>query len=119
VVFDLSLDVDAHLESQAKAGERAVAGVTSGTIGLGEHVTWRAVHFGVPFKMTSRITEMDRPHRFVDEQVRGPFRTFRHEHLFEQRDTDTLMIDRLQFDARSVHSAALSSALHSRATSKS
>ena len=44
-VFDLSLDVDTHLESQAKSGERAVAGVTSGTIGLGEQVTWRARTF--------------------------------------------------------------------------
>jgi ligand-binding SRPBCC domain-containing protein len=33
--------------------------------------------------MTSRITEWSRPERFVDEQVRGPFAAFRHEHLFE------------------------------------
>ncbi len=25
--------------------------------------------------MTSRVTAFDRPHRFVDEQVRGPFRS--------------------------------------------
>jgi ligand-binding SRPBCC domain-containing protein len=99
VVFDLALDIDAHVESQAQSRERAVAGVTSGTIGLGEQVTWRAVHFGVPFKMTSRITEFDRPSRFVDEQVRGPFRRFRHEHLFERYEANTMMIDRLDFDA--------------------
>ena len=73
--------------------------MTGGTIGLGEHVTWRAVHFGVPFTMTSQITELDRPTRFVDAQTRGPFRRFRHEHLFEQRGTNTVMIDRLDFDA--------------------
>jgi ligand-binding SRPBCC domain-containing protein len=49
--------------------------------------------------MTSRITELDRPHRFVDEQVRGPFRRFRHEHLFQRQEAHTLMIDRLDFDA--------------------
>jgi ligand-binding SRPBCC domain-containing protein len=32
--------------------------------------------------MTSKITEFEPPHRFVDEMVRGPFASFRHEHLF-------------------------------------
>lgn len=56
VVFDLSLSVDAHLQSMAASGERAVGGVTAGMIGLGEQVTWRAVHFGIPFRMTSKVT---------------------------------------------------------------
>jgi hypothetical protein len=50
VVFDLSLDIDAHLASMARSGERAIAGVTTGQIGLGEEVTWRARHFGIPFR---------------------------------------------------------------------
>lgn len=99
VVFDLSLDIDAHLDSQAAAGERAVGGVTAGRIGLGEEVTWRATHFGVPFTMTSRITELERPHRFVDEQTRGPFRRFRHEHEFRPSGAGTTMVDRVSFDA--------------------
>lgn len=93
VLFDLSLSIDAHLASMRRSGERAVAGVTSGTIGLGETVTWRARHFGVVWTMTSGITALDRPHRFVDEQVRGPFRLFRHEHRFERVDEGTLMTD--------------------------
>jgi len=98
-VFDLSLSVDAHLESMAGSKEQATAGVTTGSIGLGEEVTWRAVHFGLPFRMTSRITELERPTRFVDEQVHGPFRWFRHEHLFQANDAGTLMIDRVSFAA--------------------
>ena len=66
---------------------------------LGEEVTWRAWHFGVPFAVTSRITELDRPRRFVDEQARGPFRSFRYEHLFARRDNRTVMTDRVQFKA--------------------
>lgn len=99
VVFDLSLDIDAHMASMADSKERAVGGVTSGLIGLGEEVTWRARHFGIPFTMTSKITELDRPRRFVDEQQRGPFRRFHHEHLVEPADGGTLMIDRISFDA--------------------
>jgi ligand-binding SRPBCC domain-containing protein len=99
LVFDLSLDIDAHRASMWASNERAIAGVTSGRIGLGETVTWRATHFRIPFTMTSRVTELARPHRFVDEQVRGPFRSFHHEHLFEAHDGVTRMIDRIRFDA--------------------
>jgi len=99
IVFDLALDVDAHVSSQARARETAIAGVTRGVMGLGDEVTWRAVHFGIPFRMTSRVTELDRPRRFVDEQVRGPFRRFHHEHEFVPNATGTTMIDRVRFTA--------------------
>lgn len=98
-VFDLSLDIDAHLASMADSGERAIEGVTGGQIGLGEQVTWRATHFGIPFTMTSRITELERPTRFVDEQVKGPFRRFRHVHEFREAGAGSVMIDRVRFDA--------------------
>jgi ligand-binding SRPBCC domain-containing protein len=49
--------------------------------------------------MTSRITEFDRPHRFVDEQVRGPFARFRHVHRFEPEGEGTMVIDEVEFDA--------------------
>jgi ligand-binding SRPBCC domain-containing protein len=92
-LFDQSLSIDAHIESMARSGERAVAGVTSGLIGLGETVTWSARHFGWRFRMTSEITALERPRHFVDEQVRGPFRSFRHEHRFETHDQQTVMTD--------------------------
>lgn len=98
-VFDASLDIDAHLASMEESGEKAVGGVTSGLIGLGETVTWRAKHFGITWKMTSKITELERPHRFVDEQQRGPFRRFHHEHIFEETAAGTLMRDHIEFDA--------------------
>jgi ligand-binding SRPBCC domain-containing protein len=99
VVFDLALDIDAHLASMAGSGERAIAGTTRGLIGPGETVTWRARHFGIPFTMTSKVTEWDRPHSFVDEQIRGPFRSFHHEHRFDASDAMTVMTDRVRFDA--------------------
>jgi len=97
--FELSLSVEAHLRSMARSRERAVGAVTSGTLTLDDEVTWRAWHFGVPWTMTSRITEYDPPHRFVDDQVRGPFRAFRHEHLFTESDDGTVMTDRVAFTA--------------------
>lgn len=97
--FDLSLSVDAHTASMSRSGERIVGGVSTGRMRLGDVVTWRARHFGVPFTMTSRITELSAPSRFVDEQVSGPFASWWHEHVFEERAGSTLMTDTVRFES--------------------
>lgn len=97
--FDLSLSVEAHTASMARSGERVVAGIESGVMGLGDSVTWRARHFGIPFTMTSQITEYDAPNRFVDEQVSGPFRRWWHEHTFEETDGTTTLTDTVAFSS--------------------
>ena len=83
VCFDMARSVDAHVESARATGERAVGGVTSGMLNLGDEVTWRARHFGVTQDLTSRIVAFDRPHHFRDEMVRGAFRRIVHDHYFE------------------------------------
>lgn len=98
--FDLSRSIDLHLESMFASKERAVAGITTGLISEGEEVSWEARHFGLLWRMTSRITEFDPPNRFVDEMVRGPFASFRHEHLFEDNDGGTRMTDVIEFKTR-------------------
>ena len=98
-LFDRARSIDLHLDSQKQAGERAVKGVTSGLIGEGEEVTWRATHFGIPLTMTSRITAFDYPRSFTDEQVAGPFKAFRHLHDFAPTATGSVMIDRVEFTA--------------------
>jgi ligand-binding SRPBCC domain-containing protein len=99
-VFGTSLDVDTHTSSMRRSGERAVAGVTSGRLGPGDQVTWRARHFGVWWRMSVRITGYDPPSRFVDEQVSGPFGHWWHEHQFQPHDTEpgaTVMSDLVDF----------------------
>jgi len=60
-VFDLARSMDLHLISAATTGERAIAGVTTGLIGLNEEVTFRARHFGLWQNLTARVTELERP----------------------------------------------------------
>ncbi|HKP93058.1 MAG TPA: SRPBCC family protein, partial [Chthoniobacterales bacterium] len=52
---------------------------------------------GFPVRWRSRITVWEPPRRFVDEQVRGPYRLWRHEHEFEDRDGGTLVRDRVHY----------------------
>ncbi len=99
LVFAASLSIDDHLASMAASREQVIAGVTAGHIGLGQSVTWRARHFGISWAMTSQITELEEPDRFVDAQLRGPFKTFRHEHSFRAAPDGTEMHDSITFQA--------------------
>jgi ligand-binding SRPBCC domain-containing protein len=91
--FNLARNIDVHVESTKQTGEKAIAGRTSGLIELGETVTWRARHFGVWQNLTSIITAMEAPVFFADEMLSGAFKSFRHEHLFAEDTTGTLMTD--------------------------
>ena len=98
-VFDLARSIDLHTTSMEHTNERAIAGRTSGLIELGETVTWRARHFGVYQTLTAVITEMDRPHYFVDEMQQGIFAHFRHRHSFVQQGEQTVMTDEFDYTA--------------------
>lgn len=52
---------------------------------------------GVPLKWRSRIAVWDPPHRFVDEQVTGPYRLWRHEHRFEEVPGGTKVSDHVDY----------------------
>jgi len=47
--------------------------------------------------MTNEITSMESPTHFVDQQVRGPFGRFHHEHRFVSSEGFTEMIDAIEF----------------------
>ena len=95
--FDLARDIDFHTRSLEHTGERAVAGRTSGLIELGESVTWEARHLGVRQRLTSQVTAFDRPNHFRDEMTAGAFRSFAHDHWFEERNGLTVMTDEVEF----------------------
>lgn len=98
--FLLSLSVDLHMASTAGTGERAIAGVTHGLIGLGETVTWQGRHFGFLLKHQSLITKYEPPRHFQDVMVSGSFRSFEHDHFFElNSENGTRMRDELRFAA--------------------
>jgi ligand-binding SRPBCC domain-containing protein len=97
--FDLARSIELHTHSTARTGETAIAGRTSGLLGLGDEVTWRAKHFGVWHTLTSRITAFDRPAYFRDSMVRGAFCHLDHDHHFETHGTGTLMRDVFDFAA--------------------
>jgi len=67
------------------------------TISKGTLIEYRLQLFGVPFRWMSRISEWEPPFRFVDEQIRGPYATWIHEHRFEEAGDRTIMKDRVSY----------------------
>jgi ligand-binding SRPBCC domain-containing protein len=61
----------------------------------GTLIDYRLVVRGVPLPWRSEITHWLPPWRFVDRQVRGPYRLWIHEHQFEQHGGATVCRDRV------------------------
>ncbi|WP_310554866.1 SRPBCC family protein [Flavobacterium sp.] len=98
IVFDLSRNIDVHQDSASNTNETAIAGVTSGLINLNETVTWRGKHFGFYLTHKSRMTAMNFYDYFVDEMEEGKFKSFKHEHFFEEKNNKTIMTDNLEYE---------------------
>lgn len=52
---------------------------------------------GIPLRWQSEITEWEPPRQFVDQQLRGPYRFWRHLHSFEADNGQTLARDIVEY----------------------
>jgi ligand-binding SRPBCC domain-containing protein len=64
---------------------------------VGQRIDYRLRIRGIPLRWQSAITAWEPPHRFVDEQQRGPYRAWIHEHTFEEKDGGTLARDEVKY----------------------
>ncbi|MDB6066099.1 MAG: hypothetical protein JWR26_2307 [Pedosphaera sp.] len=63
----------------------------------GAKIDYRLRIHGVPVRWQSEIKVWEPPVRFVDSQCRGPYRTWVHEHVFEERDGGTCVKDIVRY----------------------
>lgn len=68
----------------------------------------------VPMRWRTRITAWEPPFRFVDEQLRGPYRRWIHEHTFQQIGDEVAVRDHVRYAVpggplleRAVHALAV------------
>lgn len=95
--FDLARSIDLHKLSTQQTNEIAIDGKITGLIEMGEFVTWQATHFGIRQKLSSEITAFERPFHFRDEQLKGIFKHFKHDHFFEEQDGCVHMKDVFEY----------------------
>ena len=96
-VFDLSRHVSVHKQSMTKYRETIVNSI-SGLMDLNDEVIWKARHLFKERILTVRISAIDRPSFFKDEQVKGDFKIMKHEHYFKPVHNGTLMIDQFYYE---------------------
>lgn len=98
VCFDIARAVEAHTDSLAHTKEKVVAGRMSGLFELNDTVTWEANHLGIRQHLTVKITRMEPYTMFEDKMVKGAFKSFEHQHYFEQQGDYTLMKDVFSYE---------------------
>ena len=97
-VFDLSRSVALHKASMKDHEEKIVDGTMSGLMNLNDTVTWTAKHLFKQRRLKIRVTKLQHPQYFIDEQEAGDFKTMKHEHYFKPIENGTIMIDQLHFE---------------------
>lgn len=64
---------------------------------VGTLIDYRLKVRGLPLRWRTKINVWDPPHRFVDEQLKGPYRQWIHEHTFKECDGGTLATDHVKY----------------------
>jgi ligand-binding SRPBCC domain-containing protein len=67
------------------------------TLAAGAVLDGRISWFGVPIRWRAFIREYDPPFRFVDVQLRGPWRRWEHRHRFLEESGGTAIEDRVTY----------------------
>jgi len=64
---------------------------------VGLLIDYRIRLHGIPIGWRTEILEWDPPHRFVDTQLKGPYRLWHHTHTFEEQNGGTLCRDVVRY----------------------
>ncbi len=74
--------------------------LTPGPIRLeaGARIDYQLTLYGVPVKWATLIERWEPPHEFVDVQLRGPYKVWRHTHRFLAEGKGTRMIDDVAYE---------------------
>jgi ligand-binding SRPBCC domain-containing protein len=73
--------------------------VTPGPVTMrpGALIDYRLRLRGIPIGWRTEISVWEPPFRFVDRQLKGPYRQWIHEHIFEEKDGGTLCRDQVDY----------------------
>lgn len=66
-------------------------------VAAGTRIDYRLRYRGFPLRWRTEILAWEPPHRFVDGQIKGPYRRWVHEHVFVEQDGGTLATDCVEY----------------------
>ncbi|MFT3704257.1 MAG: cell division protein [Agriterribacter sp.] len=92
-VFDLCRNATLYKKALEGRKETLTASAAGILLKHSDTVTLTAKHLGKTRVLTIRVIEMNIPEKFVEEEVTGDLKGFRHEHHFKEVDNGTIVID--------------------------
>lgn len=54
--------------------------------------------FNIPMRWVTEITQVNKPHFFIDSQLHGPYKIWHHQHHFEENEKGVLMTDIVTYE---------------------
>ena len=97
-VFDLCRNTTIYKKALEGRSESLTASASGILVNAGDTITLSAKHLGKTRVITARVLEMNIPEKFVEEQVKGDMKSFRHEHHFKPVENGTLVIDLVEME---------------------
>src|SRR5690606_4156303 len=75
-----------------------ITGESPGPMGAGKEIDYKLQIKGVPAKWKTRIAAWDPPHKFVDIQEKGPYKSWHHSHHFQRLGNGVLLTDKVHYE---------------------
>ncbi len=97
-VFDLCRNTTIYRKALNNGNESISASASDILIKQGDTLTFSARHLGKVRALTARVIEMEKHQKFVEEQVKGDLKSFRHEHYFKPVENGTIVIDMVELE---------------------
>lgn len=97
-VFDFFTDLNTLVQLTPPFVRLRILSTETKIWGPGQRLEYEIRPFVLPLRWVSEITEFDPPFRFTDEQVKGPYRRWRHVHHFYPLSTGTLIVDDVTYE---------------------
>ena len=67
------------------------------TMQTGSVIDYRLRLHGIPIRWRTEISDWDPPHRFTDQQLKGPYQLWKHTHTFETTSNGTNVVDNVDY----------------------
>jgi ligand-binding SRPBCC domain-containing protein len=96
-VFDLSRHLALYRYIFHNKNERFSAASGTNLLSKNETMSINVTHAGKTRVSLLKITDLQKPLAFTEEQVKGDLEKFKHEHHFRQIENGTIIIDYLDF----------------------
>ena len=99
-LFDLSRSVSLIKQALLANNIHISGQKTTGLLGEGEPVTLQSKLFFKKRDLKIHLSKIVRPDMYIEEQVEGFFKSYKHEHYFKPCENGSFLIDQISYETK-------------------